>query len=239
MAKKLPIRFDVKVSFGTAVKSRRSRLGISQEELAWRAGLHRTYVTDIERGARNPSLESIHKLARALKVSLSAFFEPAAESPPSDVEAGNGAQGRIVDILLVEDNREDADLTMRAFKQARLTNRVHIVGDGAEALDFLFCRGAFASRKVEERPQVVLLDLHLPKVHGFEVLRQIKNDERTRMIPVVVLTASQQDRDIREARRLGAETYLVKPVEFHNFSRITPQLQFDWALLTPSERTTI
>jgi two-component system response regulator len=232
---------DVKACFGSAVKSRRTRLGFSQEELAWRSGLHRTYVADIERGARNPSLESIQKLARALEVSLAAFFEyvdqPGLSAPYHKTESAVIRNNRIGNILLVEDTQADVELTLKAFKKARLSNRVHVVADGAEALDFLFCRGAYASLKAKDQPQLVLLDLHLPKIDGLEVLRRLKNDERTRTIPVVVLTVSQQSRDVREARRLGAEAYIVKPVDFHNFSDITPQLRLAWALVQFSRET--
>jgi two-component system response regulator len=142
-----------------------------------------------------------------------------------------------VDILLVEDNPDDVALTLHAFKQARFANRVQVVTDGEEALDFVFCRGKYAAHQPAERPQVVLLDLNLPKVSGMEVLRRIKTDERTRHIPVVVLTISQMFKDFTECERLGAETYIIKPLNFQRLSQVTPRLKFDWALLkaAPSE----
>ena len=112
---------------------------------------------------------------------------------------------------------------------------MQVVQDGPEALDFVFCKGAFAKRQKNDLPQVVLLDLHLPRMHGLEVLRRIKADESTRKIPVVVLTVSQRDDHIREALRLGAQSYIVKPVDFHNFSQSTSRLSFRWAMLNPVE----
>src|SRR5438094_2658470 len=188
-------------SFGASVRRLRFRLGISQEELAERADLHRTYITGIERGTRNVTLKSIDKLARALGVSTAALLHP-----PEKPELQRGgpraeATGRFVDILLVEDDQADVELTLHAFKKANITNPVHVVNDGAEALEFLFCRGRYAERKMENRPQLVLLDLNLPKISGLEVLRRIKSDGRTRTIPVIVLTISQRDREIRECHR--------------------------------------
>lgn len=219
-------------TFGASIKARRSQLGISQEELAERADLHRTYVSDVERGARNISLQSITKLASALAISVSALF-PQAEAQKGKTSAANGSN--VVDILLVEDNDDDVKLTLHAFKKARFTNCVHVINDGAEALDYVFCRGKYADRSSETRPEVILLDLNLPKVSGLEVLRQLKAEKRTRKIPVVILTVSQSSQDIAECRRLGAETYIVKPVDFQNLSQATPRLNLNWALLKPVE----
>jgi len=215
---------DIKNRFGSAVRSRRKRLGISQEELAGRAGLHRTYVADIERGARNLSLANIEKLAKALETSIPTLF--AQDEPTGKPEAA-----KIRDILLVEDNPDDVEMTLRAFKSASVANPVCVARDGALALDFLFCTGAYEERKSEPPPHVVLLDLYLPKVNGLEVLRRMKADSRTQAIPVVVLTASERDRDIDESRRLGAESYIVKPVDFLSFTQVTPQLKLSWSLV--------
>ena len=224
--------------FGASVRSLRFRLGISQEELAERADMHRTYIAGIERGARNVTLKSIDKLAKALGVSTAVLLNPASKPalPPDDLRS-QPPVGKLVDILLVEDDQADVELTLQAFQKARITNPIHIVNDGAEALDFLFCRGRYADRKMENRPQLVLLDLNLPKVSGLEVLRRIKSNGRTSTIPVIVLTVSRRDRDIAECRRLGAETYIVKPVDFVNFSKVTPQLSLRWALLEPASAT--
>ncbi|MEY2540986.1 MAG: hypothetical protein QOI22_588 [Verrucomicrobiota bacterium] len=216
---------DLRTLLGTAIKSGRSKLGISQEELAYRAGLHRTYISDLERGARNPSIESVEKLAQALQVSVSMLFEPATEA--------NGMK-QLVEILLVEDDPRDVKLTMRAFEKAQITNPVHVVSDGVEALDFVFAIGPYAGRSGARQPQVILLDLNLPKKSGLEVLREIKSDKRTQHIPVIILTVSNRDQDINECRRLGAETYIVKPVDFQNFSEVTPRLNLAWMLVKPN-----
>ena len=212
---------DLKWLLGAAIRAERFVLKISQEELAYRAGLHRTYVSDVERGARNPSLESIEKLAHALELSVPMLFERA---------HGNG-RNQLVDILLVEDNPRDAQLTKRAFERARITNPLHVAHDGEEALEFLFATGPYAHRANVGRPQLVLLDLNLPKKSGLEVLAELKADKRTKDIPVIVLTVSTRDRDITECRRLGADTYIVKPVGFDNFSEVTRRLELNWALI--------
>ncbi|HWF20177.1 MAG TPA: response regulator [Verrucomicrobiae bacterium] len=220
---------EQKKEFGAAVKSERIRLGLSQETLAERADLHRTYITDIERGARNLSLETIYKIAAALGVSIGSLFARSDNRPPMDL-SGSGS-GSLVDVLLVEDDPHDVELTLEAFRQAGMTNRIHVVREGAAALDFIFCRRAYANRRIETNPKVILLDLNLPKVNGLEVLRQVKADDRTRYVQVVVLTMSRQDEHVRTAMALGAAAYIVKPVDFDNFSKVTPKLSLHWALL--------
>jgi CheY-like chemotaxis protein/DNA-binding XRE family transcriptional regulator len=222
---------DVKKQFGAAVRFHRDQLDISQEELAGRAGLHRTYISDVERGARNVSLESIHRLADALEVPLSILFSRLEQSSSENSSGPSALSDELVDILIIEDSAEDVDLTIKALKDVRITNHIHVVRDGAAALDFLFCKGIYRHRKHRNRPQIILLDLGLPKIDGLEVLRQIKADPRTRTIPVIVLTVSNRDRDIAASQRLGAEAYIVKPVDFQNLSGVTPQLSLQWALL--------
>jgi len=212
------------------VRSWRSRRGISQEELAERAGLHRTYVSDIERGARNVSLQSIEKLAGALEISVSTLFHT---GPDGGGEGRRGGADEFVEILFVEDNPDDVQLTMHALKEARIANRVHLVRDGVAALEFLL--GAEGEPPPAVRPHLILLDLNLPKIDGLEVLRRIKAHPRTRSIPVLVLTASRHDADIRTSKRLGADGYIVKPVGFQNLSEVTPQLHLEWALLRTAE----
>jgi two-component system response regulator len=134
------------------------------------------------------------------------------------------------EILLVEDNQNDIDLTIRSFQMHNLSNAIRVVRDGAEALDYLFCTGPYVDRDPRP-PRVVLLDLNLPKVGGLEVLRRIKDDPRTRMIPVVALTASQDDRDILECYNLGVNSYIVKPVDFSQFIEAARALGFYWLLL--------
>jgi two-component system response regulator len=136
-----------------------------------------------------------------------------------------------VEILLVEDNPADVELTLRALKKHNLANKVHTVNDGAEALDYIFATGAYAHRKIENAPTVVFLDLKLPKVNGLEVLRKIKVDKRTKMIPVVVLTSSAEERDIVESYKLGVNSYIEKPVDFDKFLNSVQELGFYWVLL--------
>jgi CheY-like chemotaxis protein len=223
---------DAKKTFGMTVKSCRKRLGISQEELAERADLHRTYVSDVERGARNLSLESITRVAGALNVAVAELFprEPAGGKTNG---RRNGHGRDLVDMLLVEDNPDDVALTLHAFKQSRVANRITVATDGQEALDFIFCSGKYAGRPPPDHPLVVFLDLYLPKVSGLEVLRRLKADEQTRAIPVVVLTVSQSFSDFSECQRLGAETYIIKPLNFQRLCQVTPRLQLDWALFKP------
>jgi two-component system response regulator len=136
-----------------------------------------------------------------------------------------------VDILLVEDNPEDVELTLRAFRTHRLANAVHVVPDGAEALDFLFGTGAYAERASCQPPRVVVLDLKLPKIDGLEVLRRIKGDPRTQAIPVVVLTSSQQEQDVVKSYALGVNSYIVKPVDFEKFIEAVGKVGLYWLLL--------
>jgi CheY-like chemotaxis protein len=133
-----------------------------------------------------------------------------------------------VEILIVEDNARDLELTMRALSRNHLGNRVVAVRDGAEALDFLFAQGQYSHRNVSDSPLVIFLDMKLPKVDGIEVLRQIKADERTRMIPVVMVTSSAQDRDMEESYRLGVNSYVVKPIDFDSFVKTIAELGFYW-----------
>lgn len=136
-----------------------------------------------------------------------------------------------VEILLVEDNPRDVEMTLRALKKQNLANQVRVVKDGAEALEFLFAEGAHAKRDVNHVPKVVLLDLKLPKVSGLEVLKKIKGDERTRTIPVVVLTSSQEEKDMVESYRLGVNSYIVKPVDFDKFVESVGEIGLYWLLV--------
>ena len=137
----------------------------------------------------------------------------------------------IVDILLVEDNPHDAELAIRALKKQNLANPIHVVADGVEALDFLFCRGDYAHRSPSAFPKVILLDLKLPKMDGMEVLKTIKKNERTRTIPVVIVTSSREDPDIQESYAWGANSYVVKPVDFDAFFNVMTGLGLYWLLV--------
>ena len=136
-----------------------------------------------------------------------------------------------VEILLVEDNPADVELTLRALIRHNLANKVLVVGDGAEALDYLFATGSYAGRAMNQTPRVVFLDLKLPKVGGLDVLRRVKADERTRRIPVVVLTSSAEERDIVMSYELGGNSYVVKPVDFERFSEAIQELGLYWLVV--------
>jgi len=136
-----------------------------------------------------------------------------------------------VEILLVEDNAADVELTLHALRKEKLANTIEVVGDGEEALDFLFCRGRFGERRFERPPRLVLLDLKLPKVDGLEVLRAIKEDPRTRAIPVVILTASKEEKDLVNGYRMGVNAYIQKPVDFEQFRAIVKELGLFWLVV--------
>lgn len=141
-------------------------------------------------------------------------------------------------ILLVEDNRDDELLTLRAFSKSDIMNQIVVARDGAEALDYLFATGPYAGRDVIDMPQLVLLDLKLPKIDGLEVLRRMRADEYTKLLPVVVLTSSDEERDIVSSYELHANSYVRKPVDFEKFTEMLRQLGLYWLLfnITPGER---
>ncbi len=136
-----------------------------------------------------------------------------------------------VEILLVEDNKDDEALTLHALKKYNVTNKIHVVRDGAEALEFIFCTDRYADRRISDRPKVILLDIKLPLVDGLEVLKRIKEDPRTRTIPVVMLTSSREERDLFESYRLGVNSYITKPVDFDQFTEAARSLGMYWLLL--------
>jgi two-component system, response regulator len=141
-----------------------------------------------------------------------------------------------VDILMVEDSPDDAMLIIRELKKNNLSNRLVHLTDGVQALDFLFCKGTFSDRNIEHKPKLVLLDLKMPKIDGLQVLREIRQDPRTRSIPVVMMTSSREERDIAETYNLGVNAYVVKPVEFDNFSKAVTEIGMFWLLTNQSPK---
>jgi len=134
-------------------------------------------------------------------------------------------------ILLVEDRHDDIDLTLRSLKDNKITNKIDVVRDGAEALDYIFVTGVYSDRNIEDLPSVILLDIKLPKVDGMEVLRRIREDKRTKMLPVVILTSSKEESDLINSYKLGCNSYVRKPIEFEEFSKAIRELGLYWLLL--------
>jgi len=138
---------------------------------------------------------------------------------------------RQIEILLVEDNQDDVELTLHSLRKENLANQIHVAHDGEEALEFLFCTGSYADRTFDQPPRLVLLDLKLPKVDGLEVLKRLKSDPRTKAIPVVVLTSSREERDVVSSYGLGANSYIQKPVDFEQFRETVKTAGFYWLLI--------
>ena len=138
---------------------------------------------------------------------------------------------RQIEILLVEDNPDDVELTLHALQRENLANNIHVARDGEEALEFLFCSGHYESRSSDQQPRLVLLDLKLPKVDGMEVLRRLKADPRTKTIPVVILTSSREERDLVNSYNLGVNSYIQKPVDFDQFREIVKNVGLYWLLI--------
>ncbi|MFI5349771.1 MAG: response regulator [Elusimicrobiota bacterium] len=136
-----------------------------------------------------------------------------------------------IEVLIADDSSSDVELTIRSLRKAKLANRIHVVEDGAQALDFLFCRGIFADRSFKDPPRVVLLDLKMPKVDGIQVLRAVRGDPRTKLIPIVVLTSSKEQRDVVESYDLGVNAYIQKPVEFERFREVVEHIGMFWLVV--------
>ena len=139
-----------------------------------------------------------------------------------------------VEILLVEDNPHDAEMTIRALKKVNLANKLIHLKDGAEALDFVFAKGTFADRQIQNKPKVILLDIKMPKIDGIEVLRQIKSNDVTKTIPVVIMTSSKEEQDVITSYNFGVNSYVVKPVDFEGFAKAVSQLGFYWLITNQS-----
>jgi two-component system response regulator len=140
-------------------------------------------------------------------------------------------ESNAVELLLVEDNPQDLELALRSLRKGNFSNHIHVARDGAEAMDFIFCEGAHAGRTIANTPRVILLDLKLPKIDGLEILRRVKGDPRTKAIPVVVLTSSKEQSDVIESYKLGVNSYIVKPVNFEQFTQTVRDLGLYWLLL--------
>lgn len=147
-------------------------------------------------------------------------------------------ESSIIELLLVEDNPQDLELALRSLRKINLANHIEVARDGAEALEVIFCEGPHMERKMCDGPRVILLDLKLPKVDGLEVLKRVKGDPRTRMIPVVVLTSSKEQRDIVESYHLGVNSYIVKPVNFDGFTEAMREVGVYWLMLNQAPRVT-
>jgi two-component system response regulator len=144
-----------------------------------------------------------------------------------------------VELLLVEDNPQDLEFSLRALRKANVLNRVHVARDGVEALEFIFCEGPHAARRISDRPKVILLDLKLPKIDGLEVLKRIRGDVRTKMIPIIMLTSSKKEADVIKSDQFGANGYIVKPVNFERLAESARSLGLYWAVRDISIMTSL
>ncbi len=211
---------------GSSIRARRQGLRITQEELAWRASLHRTYIADVERGVRNVTLRTVGQLAQALEVSVGELLAEASAVPLNDDGSGFG------EILLIEDNPIDAQMAMRALRLSKLRNPVRVLDNGEAALAHLLGPDGRRGPSTPPLPQLILLDLHLPMIDGIEVLRRIRAERRTQSLPVAVLTVSDDDRDVAACRELGVEHYILKPVTAEALGGVVVASRLGWALMT-------
>ena len=148
-------------------------------------------------------------------------------------------ESKTIELLLVEDNPQDLELALRALRKANVLNRVHVARDGVEALEFIFCEGPHTARRISDRPKVILLDLNMPKIDGLEVLKRVRGDARTKMIPIVMLTSSKKEADVIKSDQFGANGYIVKPVNFERLAETARSLGLYWAVRDVSIMTSL
>ncbi len=227
--------------FGLVVKELRRERSLSQEELANRSDLHRTYITDIEHGSRNVSIKNILKIANAIGVSLHELFSRVERYSQSGLTLVSQHlpneklhQRNPVEILLVEDDQSYIELTLHELQKARISNPIYIVRNGEEALQFLF-RGNATEHEDVQSPKVILLDLNIPLINGFDLLEHIRKNKKTKDIPVVIITSSTSEVDKERCKRLGVEVYLTKPINMTDFEEIMSKFGFHWLLLENEE----
>ena len=213
---------DLLSNLGSVVKERRQELGFSQEELAERSGLHRTYITDIERGVRNITLKSATKVADALELSLTSIFAKVER----DHEFGSQEGLESLGILLVDNDPHQLEFMTNALKENGVVNPIFRAKTGGEALELMLG----PSQADKPRPGVILIDLRLPDMNGFDVIRKLRSDARTKSIPVAVLSSSRSGEEDREGKALGVKAFITKPVYFSEFSVVMSQLGFRWLL---------
>lgn len=227
--------------FGLVVKELRRERSMSQEELANRSDLHRTYITDIEHGSRNVSIKNIIKIANAMSVSLHDLFSRVERYSQSGLKLVTQNQPvekhyhrPPVEILLVEDDQSYVELTLHELQKAKISNLIHVVRNGEEALQFLFGFNP-AKNEEEHSPKVILLDLYIPLIDGFDLLEHIRKNKKTKDIPVVIITSSTSEIDKERCRQLGIEDYLTKPINIVQFEEVMNRLGFHWLILEKEE----
>jgi CheY-like chemotaxis protein len=217
---------EVRALFAKALRRWRHQRGLSQEDLAERADLHRTYISDVERSARNLSLGSIHNLAQALDITAATLFQPA--EPGTSQPAAPQPHG-LSPILLVEDKPGDAKATLETLKQAHCSNFVQVARTGTEILTLL-SNWNRESGATGETPALILFSLNPPKDRGLDLLQRLKADPHTKSIPLAVLTGDNSEPDLAKCRRLGVETFLTKPLSLPKLNGALRELQLGWAL---------
>lgn len=222
--------------FGMVVKNLRREKQLSQEELANRCRLHRTYITDIEHGTRNVSLKNISKIAHAMDVPLQDVFARVDQYSQDGVhliartQDHSGSPRHPIEILLVEEDQDSIELTLQELHQRNISNKIHIMRSGEEAIKFLYT-GQPEGNTAVHIPKVLLLELELPGISGLDVLEKIRSDKRTKQIPVIAMTSSAAEIDKERCHQLGVEEYLAKPLNIDSFSAVMRRMGFQLLLL--------